>query len=56
MANIKFELNLPGLNELMKSPEMQAALDAAGAQVKDTIASTLVRLKAAIDAYINPEA
>ena len=30
--------------------------DAAGAQVKDTIASTLVRLKAAIDAYINPEA
>ena len=33
MANIKFELNLPGLNELMKSPEMQAALDEAGAQV-----------------------
>ena len=33
MANIKFELNLPGLNELMKSPEMQAALDDAGAQV-----------------------
>jgi len=30
--------------------------DAAGAQVKDTIASTLIRLKAAIDAYINPEA
>lgn len=29
--------------------------DAAGAQVKDTIASTLIRLKAAIDAYINPE-
>lgn len=33
MADIKFELNLPGLNELMKSPEMQAALDDAGAQV-----------------------
>ncbi|MBQ7225151.1 MAG: DHH family phosphoesterase [Clostridia bacterium] len=30
--------------------------DAAGAQVKDTVASTLIRLKAAIDAYINPEA
>lgn len=30
--------------------------DAAGAQVKDTVASTLVKLKAAIDDYINPEA
>ncbi len=29
--------------------------DAAGAQVKDTISSTLMRLKAAIDNYINPE-
>jgi len=29
--------------------------DAAGAQVKDTIASTLIRLKEAIDEYINPE-
>ena len=33
MASVKFELNLPGLNELMKSPEMQAALDMAGEQV-----------------------
>lgn len=33
MGDVKFELNLPGLNELMKSPEMQAALDAAGEQV-----------------------
>jgi len=34
MANdVKFELNLPGLNELMKSAEMQAALDAAGRAV-----------------------
>lgn len=33
MADVKFELNLPGLNELMKSPEMQAVLDSAGAQV-----------------------
>ncbi len=27
---VKFELNLPGLNELMKSPEMQAVTEAAG--------------------------
>lgn len=33
MADVKFELNLPGLNELMKSPEMQAALDNAGEHV-----------------------
>lgn len=33
MADVKFELNLPGLNELMKSAEMQAALDEAGIQV-----------------------
>lgn len=33
MGNVKFELNLQGLNELMKSPEMQAALDEAGEQV-----------------------
>ena len=30
--------------------------DAAGAQVKDTIGTTLIRLKDAIDEYINPEA
>ena len=36
MGNVKFELNLPGLNELMKSPAMQAALDEAGAQVAST--------------------
>lgn len=31
--NVKFKLNLPGLNDLMKSPGMQAALSAAGAEV-----------------------
>lgn len=36
MADVKFELNLPGLNKLMKSPQMQAALDEAGAQVART--------------------
>lgn len=30
MGNVKFELNLPGLNELMKSAEMQSALLEAG--------------------------
>lgn len=30
MADIKFKLNLKGLNELMKSDEMVAALDKAG--------------------------
>ena len=30
---IKFELNLPGLNELMKSAEMQQALTEAGNKV-----------------------
>lgn len=34
MADVKFELNLPGLNELMKSPEMQAVLDEAGERVR----------------------
>ncbi len=34
MADVKFELNLQGLNELMKSSEMQAALDAAGERVR----------------------
>ena len=27
MGKVKFELNLKGLNELMKSPEMQEVLD-----------------------------
>lgn len=30
---VKFKLNLPGLNELMKSPEMQNVLDEAGEKV-----------------------
>ena len=34
MADVKFELNLQGLNELMKSPEMQAVLDEAGERVR----------------------
>ena len=33
MADVKFELNLSGLNELMKSAEMEAVLDEAGAAV-----------------------
>ena len=30
MSKVEFKLNLPGLNELMKSPEMQACLQEAG--------------------------
>ena len=33
MANVDFQLNLPGLNELMKSSAMQAHLKQAGAAV-----------------------
>ncbi len=33
MANVDFELDLAGLNELMKSPEMQAHLRQAGQAV-----------------------
>ena len=33
MGDVRFELNLPGLNQLMKSAEMQKVLDEAGAQV-----------------------
>lgn len=35
MSSVKFKLNLRGLNELMKSAEMQAALQEAG----DTVAA-----------------
>lgn len=33
MGNVKIELNLKGLNELMKSPEIQAQLQDAGEAV-----------------------
>lgn len=33
MASVEFELNLPGLNELMKSSEMKSILLAAGQNV-----------------------
>lgn len=40
MANkVKFKLNLPGLNELMKSPEMQEALLEAGRAVAQSAGS-----------------
>ena len=35
MSNVDFKLNLAGLNELMKSPEMQAALQEAGDAVSN---------------------
>lgn len=33
MSKVRFELNLAGLNELMKSTEMQSILDKYGSQV-----------------------
>ena len=33
MSRIKFELNRPGLTELMKSPEMLSVLNGAAAQI-----------------------
>ena len=36
MSKVKFELNLPGLNELMKSPEMCAILEESGRTVAMT--------------------
>jgi hypothetical protein len=35
MSNTEFELNLAGLNELMKSSEMQAHLETASARVAE---------------------
>lgn len=35
MSKVEFKLNLPGLNELMKSPEMKACLEEAGTAVAD---------------------
>lgn len=37
--NVRFELDLPGLNELMKSAGMQSALDAAGRAVSQKAGS-----------------
>lgn len=33
MSNVRIELNLAGINEMMKSPEIQASLQAAGEAV-----------------------
>ena len=39
MGKVKFELNLPGLNEVMKSPEMQSVLLEAGQKVANAAGS-----------------
>lgn len=39
MSNIKFKLNLAGLNELMKSDEMKACLQQAGEAVANNAGS-----------------
>lgn len=33
MSKVDFKLNLPGLNQIMKGPEMQSILQAKGAEV-----------------------
>lgn len=40
MSKLKFKLNLPELNALMKSPEMQAILTEKGTAVMNTANST----------------
>lgn len=42
MANVKFELDLKGLNEVMKSSEMQSALMEAGQAVASAAGSDYV--------------
>lgn len=39
MSKVEFELDLAGLNELMKSPEMEAALESAGEAVANAAGS-----------------
>ena len=39
MGKTRFELNMPGLNELMKSSEMEAALEEAGRAVANAAGS-----------------
>lgn len=39
MSNVEFELNLAGLNELMKSPEMVEILESATSQVANAAGS-----------------
>lgn len=34
MSKVRFKLNLRGLNDIMKSPEMQAVIGSAAAQMK----------------------
>lgn len=40
MAKVKFEMDIKGLNELMRSEAMQAVLDEKGAQIQARAASS----------------
>ena len=52
MAKVKFELYLPGLNELMKSPEMKDILLDAAEQMADFCnANASPRIKGANEGY-----
>ncbi len=46
MGSMKFELDLKGLSELMRSPEMQDVLDGVGAQVQGRAQSAARKPKA----------
>ena len=53
MANVDFELNLSGLNELMKSAEMQSILTDAANRIADIAnASASPNIKGANEGYV----
>ena len=53
MAKVEFKLNLPGLNELMKSAEMQGILTDAANQIADAANSMASpNIKGADEGYV----
>ncbi len=51
MSKVKFELNLPGLNQLMKGPEMQSILQAKGSEVASRAQSMCPEGKYSVRTY-----
>ena len=52
MAKVKYETNLSGLNELMKSPEMVSALEEAGKAVMNSAGGTGYEMDTITRSYI----
>lgn len=53
MSDVDFKLNLPGLNELMKSPEMKSILADAAEKIAATAnASASPNIKTANEGYV----